>query len=1001
MFHKLPTDCVLAVTGRCNSHCLMCDIWKTQDSAELPAVEYGKLPSRLRDINISGGEPFLRPDLAEVIRVVAATCPKARIVISTNGLATNLITEKFKEILLIKPDIGAAISIDGIGERHDEIRGVPGGFDKALATVRALKGLGMNNLRLAFTLLEKNINQLSKVYDLSRELGVEFTHTYAQSSEIYFGGKNNEELLLSEENDGIAAPPARARNDTANPRLSSLKKEYDYLIKNELKTWNVKRWLRAYYAYGMYKFIIDCQQILSSAPGRDFFFMNQKGDIYPSVAHNVVMGNILDFKNFWHSAETEKKRRRADAMNIPLWMVCTARTAMRKHPLQVGAWILWRNMFRFCRAITVILAGLLAALVLLAPASAAPLLANYYLNVLPADGASVVQLAKYDILIITPSQAAKHQNVIENIKKRHPDIIILAYLPTQSYNQKYWPDDPIFRDLRVKEEWWLKDSQGRIVSHWSDLLDINLRADYAEYLTRFADERVLAIPGVDGLFLDMIFDSISWVGNDLDLNGDGLPDAPAEADREWRKRVEYFLRYAAEHSRAKYLIINGSSHPLYQPLVNGRMFENFPTPWEGDGRWSTSMNNLVKNHAANRLPRLTIINSNSGNTGNQSDYRSMRFGLASSLLEDDVFYSFDYGDQNHGQLWRYDEYEIDLGKATGEAASPDGRPRYSEGVWHRDYERGLVIVNSGSEPREVNLGGEYEKIIGKQDPRVNDGSITDRARLPAQDGLIVLKTFHTIKEAVFSNGSFLHFFDQRGRRARNGFFAYEEGMPGGTQIYHGDLDNDGREDKILVDGLRMEIFNNNGERWFKDYLELKDFRGNISLAVGKLSPGGQNQLLLAPSVGGRIVLLNYHGVSMRDGFFPLGKNYQGGLAVAIGNVDGGGDGEAIIGTGGKGRAAQILIYDSRLEKLKAKFYPLGKKFFGEIKVAAGDLDADGLDEIVVSAARGKKSEMLMFEFSGKQISRFSVSAGLGGAPAVLACQDVNFDGADDIILASR
>jgi len=322
----LPIDCVLALTYRCNSRCTMCDIWKMKDFKELPVGEYAKLPNSLRDINLSGGEPFLRTDLPEIVRIIVGACPRARIVISSNGFATELIIKQMKEILKIKPDIGVAISIDGIGAMHDELRGIPGGFDKAITTIKELKKLGMTNLRLAFTLMNKNVLHMSRVYDLSHDLGVQFTHSFAQSSEFYFGGK---------------------KNVGENPRGDLLDKEYDYLIKNELKSWNVKRWLRAYYAFGMYRFIVGKEQVLSNAPGRDFFFVDPAGDIYPSVVHNVVMGNIqgTDFQELWCSPETEEKRKKVDDMKVPVWMICTARTAIKKHPLKVGWWILKRKFF--------------------------------------------------------------------------------------------------------------------------------------------------------------------------------------------------------------------------------------------------------------------------------------------------------------------------------------------------------------------------------------------------------------------------------------------------------------------------------------------------------------------------------------------------------------------------------------------------------------------------------------------------------------------------------
>lgn len=328
---NLPIDCVLALTYNCNSRCTMCDIWKIKDSPELKPEVFLNLPASLRDINLSGGEPFLHPDLLKIVKNIQQAVPRARLVISSNGFATELIVKKMKEILAIAPDIGVAISIDGIGEMHNEIRGIPGGFDRAIGTIKELQKLGMTNLRLAFTVMEKNVNHFFKVYDLSRELGVQFTHSFAQSSEFYFGGKSNVE----------------------NPRQDLLVNQYEYIIGSELKSWNIKKWARGYFAFGMFKFITSKNQVLSNAPGRDFFFVDPSGDIYPSVVHNFVMNNLNNFKNvsefeqFWCSKEAEEMRAKIDGLKIPVWMICTARTAIKSHPFRVGWWLLKNKFFGF------------------------------------------------------------------------------------------------------------------------------------------------------------------------------------------------------------------------------------------------------------------------------------------------------------------------------------------------------------------------------------------------------------------------------------------------------------------------------------------------------------------------------------------------------------------------------------------------------------------------------------------------------------------------------
>jgi MoaA/NifB/PqqE/SkfB family radical SAM enzyme len=299
----------------------MCDIWKLKDTAELGLEYFKKLPTSLRDINVSGGEPFLRQDIVDLVRILHETCPKARIVISTNGYLTDLIKEKMREILKYAPTAGVGISIDGIGEMHDKIRGIPGGFNLATRTVKVLREeLGMKNLRLAFTVSKQNVEHLGKVYNLSRELGVQFTMALAQSSEFFFGGKQVEE----------------------SPDINILKEQFNYVIRQELQSWQPKRWVRSYFAKSLLDFAITGKQALLSRAGIDFFFLDPFGKVYPSVVHNAVMGNLHEknFEEIWNSSEAETARAKVREAKQDVWMICTARTAIKNYPARVGWWIL-------------------------------------------------------------------------------------------------------------------------------------------------------------------------------------------------------------------------------------------------------------------------------------------------------------------------------------------------------------------------------------------------------------------------------------------------------------------------------------------------------------------------------------------------------------------------------------------------------------------------------------------------------------------------------------
>ncbi|MFH1610739.1 MAG: radical SAM protein, partial [Patescibacteria group bacterium] len=306
---KMPIDAVLAVTYKCNAKCKMCDIWQIKNHNDMDVSDFLKLPRELKYINISGGEPFLHPKIVEIIQNIKKVCPQSNIIFSSNGLAVELIKQRVKDILKIDPNIGVAISIDGIGKIHDKVRGIDGIYDKALETIEMLKKIGVKSIKVAFTLTNDNLDEMKKVFDLSRELGVEFTMSAMQNSDIYFGNKKN--VLEYDKN--------------------KLKNYFDYIIKKELKTWSIKKWVRAYYVNGLYFFLIGKGRKLPIEAGHTHFFVDPQGDIYPSVVDNQLMGNISktkDFKEIWCTDKNNQLRKKLKSgLAQPSWMICTARTA--------------------------------------------------------------------------------------------------------------------------------------------------------------------------------------------------------------------------------------------------------------------------------------------------------------------------------------------------------------------------------------------------------------------------------------------------------------------------------------------------------------------------------------------------------------------------------------------------------------------------------------------------------------------------------------------------
>jgi len=326
MANAMPTDAAVAVTYDCDARCVMCNIWKSPSTEQARPEVFGKLPSSLKTINLTGGEPTLREDLPEIVYHVKCACPASKIIISTNGLQPKKISLMLREILKHDPKIGVGISVDGVGKMHDAMRGVKGAFDKAMETLDLLKMEGVRNLRLAFTATSRNLSHLERVLRLTRQKKIELTCAVAQNSEHYFQTDAN----------------------TSIEDFSELKRQFDALISTQLKGRHPKRWARAYFARGLYEFAANKKRPLKCGAGSDFFFLDPTGDVYCCNVLPEVMGNLAkdDFATLWTSERAASARERVARCKGGCWMVCTARTAMQQHPISVGRWILLSKALR-------------------------------------------------------------------------------------------------------------------------------------------------------------------------------------------------------------------------------------------------------------------------------------------------------------------------------------------------------------------------------------------------------------------------------------------------------------------------------------------------------------------------------------------------------------------------------------------------------------------------------------------------------------------------------
>lgn len=155
------------VTSTCNARCKHCFYPINQRKNELTLEEIDRFVRTLPPIRLllfSGGEPFLRKDFPEIIRAYHQHCQFFTASVPTNGWSATKICEMTERICSIAPDLhlGVTVSLDGMAEYHDQVRQLPGLWNNAMATLRALGELSKRfpNLSVGVNTVFMRENQL-------------------------------------------------------------------------------------------------------------------------------------------------------------------------------------------------------------------------------------------------------------------------------------------------------------------------------------------------------------------------------------------------------------------------------------------------------------------------------------------------------------------------------------------------------------------------------------------------------------------------------------------------------------------------------------------------------------------------------------------------------------------------------------------------------------------------------------------------------------------------
>jgi MoaA/NifB/PqqE/SkfB family radical SAM enzyme len=311
-----------AVTGRCNSRCSMCDIWRKPRRrrpeltlAQIAALFDGHLFDHLDEITLTGGEPFLRPDIEDLYVYIRRRFPHTAITFVSNAIET---VDIFGGREDDHPWTTIMFSLDGEADTHDRIRGVPGNHRRVLESVEYYRGRHPRvRLGLGFTVMPENHTEMRRVYDLSRELGAMFTMRVVVSGAGRYGHAKHgdgftREMLDEVERDAhsIVTDLARSRGALQrrlNPDLTYFSRMVDY----------ERRPRRMFQCYS----------------GTHSVQLNSYGDVFPCIVRETPLGNVTEtpFEDIWFSRDARECRRSIAAEECHCWTECEALPSLQRN----------------------------------------------------------------------------------------------------------------------------------------------------------------------------------------------------------------------------------------------------------------------------------------------------------------------------------------------------------------------------------------------------------------------------------------------------------------------------------------------------------------------------------------------------------------------------------------------------------------------------------------------------------------------------------------------
>ncbi|MDP1853062.1 MAG: radical SAM protein [Candidatus Omnitrophota bacterium] len=243
-----PCFVTFFVTLRCNHKCVMCDVWGKKPSDEMSLEEVENIFRQLKfldAVRLSGGEPFLRKDLSEIVNIIQKHSNPLLIHITTNGFLTDAIGATLTRINDLTR-VHLKISIDAVGINNDRIRGLPGAYERAL---NSLAILGEFKKKGLFVAVNQTISDKSSIEDSAELKRVCNKHKVPLLMQIAY----NDSVLYGSKNDVSAMPDKKGSfSPFYNFSEQELRFVLDKMLSEAKETASLpERLVKKYYVHGL------------------------------------------------------------------------------------------------------------------------------------------------------------------------------------------------------------------------------------------------------------------------------------------------------------------------------------------------------------------------------------------------------------------------------------------------------------------------------------------------------------------------------------------------------------------------------------------------------------------------------------------------------------------------------------------------------------------------------------------------------------------------------